>query len=157
MTHLASLFQPGQLQATWIYWVLIAVVLVDLVLVTRGLIRTGRSTRDAPGPWALPGPSRRILRASGWLSVGLSLLLGAALLTRMPVALWIAALTVLPPLIRFILNRPFAKTAEDIGGVIGALVGAALQTLVIMAGISSIDPASTFPLRLDQHLNEATP
>jgi hypothetical protein len=157
MTDLAALFQPGQLQPTWIYWTLVALVLVDLALLTRGLIRRGQTDLGAPGPWAPPGPSRRILRASGWLSFCLTLALGVALLARLPVALWIAALTFLPPLIRFILNRPFARTAEDLGGVIGALVGAAVQTLVIMAGISSIDPTSTFPLRLDQHLTEDIP
>jgi hypothetical protein len=90
------------------------------------------------------------------MSLAVTLLYGFALALRAPVAFWIAWAYLVPALLRFRMNLPFAKTPEEIGAVIGALVGGSLQTLLILAGLASINPASTFPLRLTHHVTEPT-
>jgi hypothetical protein len=153
---IATSLQPGQLQVTWIYWCLVAILLADLFFLVKGLIADTRAPGTVTGPWTRPGPAPSEARRYAWMSLAIALLYGLALALRTPVAFWIACAYLIPALLRFRMKLPFAKTSEEIGSVIGALLGGSLQTLLILAGLASIDPTSTFPLRLSHHLTEPT-
>jgi hypothetical protein len=72
------------------------------------------------------------------------------------VAFYIALVPLLTTLARFVMEIPHARGGEAIGGAIGSWIGASLQALLIIGAISTLDPTSTFPLRLDGHLTEST-
>ncbi|NJM84169.1 MAG: hypothetical protein HC844_18520 [Tabrizicola sp.] len=97
------------------------------------------------------------MRASVWVSLAIALAYGAALVLRTPLAFWLAIGYLGPALYRYVLTIPFAATPRDIGSTTGSLIGTAVQVLLMLAGIASLDPLSGFPLRLASHLSGAAP
>lgn len=153
---LAALLAPDQLQVTWIYWCLLALVALDLYFIGKGLVAQAKA-EPATGPWARRGPDPARMRRLAWLSLALALAYGIALAFRAPVAFWLAFTYLVPAVQRYLLQFPHVRTPKENGTVIGTVIGAALQVVLMLAGIASINPQSDFPLRLTTHFSKALP
>ena len=111
----------GTLQATWLYWLLLALSTLTLAL----LVLLSAAAFYAAAAGVIP----RLLRIAGDL----------------PAALDTAA------------RADPAQGGAAIGSVVGALIGGLVQIALILGAIASIDPASTFPFRLADHLTAKAP
>lgn len=155
-SEIAALFAPGQLQVTWIYWCLLALVALDLYFIGK-VLAAPTHTEPATGPWARRGPDPARMRRLAWLSLAFALAYGIALAFRAPVAFWLAFTYLVPAVQRYLVQFPHVRTPKENGTVIGSVIGAALQVVLMLAGVASINPQSDFPLRLTTHLLRALP
>jgi hypothetical protein len=155
-SEIAALLAPGQLQVTWIYWCLLALVALDLYFLGKGLAAP-TAAEPASGPWARRGPDPARMRRLAWLSLVLALAYGIALAFRAPVAFCLALTYLVPAVLRYLLQFPHVRTPKENGTVIGSVIGSGLQVVLMLAGIASINPQSVFPLRLTTHLLRALP
>ncbi|MGJ8618656.1 MAG: hypothetical protein ACSHWS_17570, partial [Sulfitobacter sp.] len=106
------------------------------------------------GPWGgAKAPSAKVIWAVR-LTTALSFVTLIALLLSSAFAFYTALLGLIPALLRFADEIPHATTGETIGAAIGSLIGSTLQILLIITVVSSIDPASQFPLKLPHHLDQ---
>lgn len=153
---LVGILTPGQLQVTWIYWCLLALVALDLFFIGKGLAARPEA-EAATGPWARRGPDPARMRRSSWLSLALALAYGTALAFRAPVAFWLALTYLVPAVQRYLLLFPHVRNEKENGTLIGSMIGVSVQVLLMLTGIASIDPHSDFPLRLTTHLLTALP
>ena len=146
----------NHLHRTWLYWLLLVLLAVEFFWMRQRTRRFFNSLHPK-GPWdETPGLSRLTLfslKADLWISG--ALILAVALASA--AAFYVALLALPMSVARFTSEIQQASGSEAIGGAIGSWLGASLQTLLIVGAIASIDPTSTFPLRLDSHLTESTP
>ena len=144
----------NHLQRTWLYWLLLVLLMIELFWMRPRTLRFIQSLHPI-GPW---DQTRGIapltifsLKASLWISGALILALALA----SAAAFYITLLLFPMALARFVAEIRLASGGEAIGGAIGSWLGASLQALLIVGAVATIDPTSTFPLRLDSHLNES--
>ena len=145
----------NHLQRTWLYWALLSVLLLEFLWMR---VRTMRflAGLHPKGPWdTTPAVSPFAIRTAKlhlWISAATLIALALA----SAVAFYVAVLPLLTALARFAVEIPHARGGEAIGGAIGSWIGASLQALLIIGAIATVDPTSSFPLRLDGHLTEST-
>ena len=148
---------PGHLQRTWLYWLLVVLLLAEMLYFQPRSLRFLRHSATAVKPTKGPWGSKPITSSTVIMSIALTSLLSvatfAALLLGSTLAFYTALLGMIPATVRFSDEIPRAHTGETIGAAIGSLIGAALQILLIISIISSVDPTSQFPLRFFQHLD----
>lgn len=144
----------NHLQRTWLYWLLLVLLAVELFWMRPRTLRFVESLHPK-GPWDKPPGIAPVtilsLKANLWISGALILALALA----STAAFYIALLLLPMSLARFVTEIRLASGGEAIGGAIGSWIGASLQALLIIAAIATIDPTSTFPIRLDSHLTES--
>jgi len=146
------------LHRTWAYWLLVIFLIAEMAYFQPRSLRFLRDVASAShptsGPWgsAKPPSSKAIWAVRITTIVSFATLM--ALLLASALAFYTALIGLIPALLRFADEIPHATTGETIGAAIGSLIGVALQILLIIAVVSSIDPASQFPLRLPHHLDQ---
>ncbi len=142
------------LHTTWLYWVLLAALVIELAWMAPLTWRALRAPKAEPaaGPWGRIEPPSPLLTLSYVLSLVSAVLTILCLVMLSASALYAAALCILPRLLRFASQLPHAKGAEQIGSVIGELIGGLLQIALILGAIASLDPTSDFPFRLKDHV-----
>lgn len=146
------------LQPTWLYWLLLAFLLIELAWLGPATFRALRSPQKGPtaGPWGSTTAPSPLLRVSYVVSLVSSVLTVVLLMLLSAAAFYTAAFGVLARILRFAAQIPQATGGEQIGAVIGELIGGLLQILLILGAIASIDPTSDFPFRLKDHVTHDT-
>lgn len=142
------------LHTTWLYWVLLAALVIELAWMAPPTMRALMAPRSTPaaGPWGSSAQPSPLLTISYVLSLLSALLTVLCLVLLSTGAFYAAALGVVPRLLRFASQIPHAKGGEQVGSVIGELIGGLLQIALILGAIASLDPTSEFPFRLEDHL-----
>ncbi len=146
------------LHTTWLYWVLLAALVIELAWMAPATLRALAAPRTEPaaGPWGSSAPLSPLLTLSFVLSLLSAVLTLLCLGLLSASAFYAAALGVVPRLLRFASQIPHAKGGEQIGSVIGELIGGLLQIALILGAIASLDPTSEFPFRLQDHVAHDT-
>ena len=147
----------GHLEPTWLFWLLLVLLIVELAWMAPKMItylRQAQTNSKAPaGPWGTAATPSRLLTWSMTITLVLSSLTVLALVFLSAAGFYLAALSLISRVMRFAARYPHAHGGEEVGSVIGELIGGLVQISLIMGVFASIDPASQFPFRLSSHLS----
>lgn len=149
---------PWHLDPTWLFWLVLALLLTKMAWMGPNILRYLRqpAAAAAPSPWAPAARDRKMQRMAALLTLVFSAATLFSLMALSALAFYCAAANAVPRVMRFWDEMPHASGGEQIGTVIGGLIGGLAQVALIMGAVASLDPTSDFPFRLKEHLSDVS-